>query len=171
MQDVMLDLETLDTKSTAAVVQIGACYFDRETGNIGHTFKVNVRPDFEDTTVSYDTIAWWLTQSDAARQSITDSPVDPLMAINSLSEFLQKGKAKYIWSHATFDVPILLHLYETWAKKFPIHYTKMRDIRTVMDLADVSLDDMPQREGTHHDALDDCCYQVGYVTQALRSLQ
>jgi len=39
MKDVMLDVETLGTKSTAAIIQIGACYFDRETGEIGDKFK------------------------------------------------------------------------------------------------------------------------------------
>ncbi len=41
MRDCMIDFETLGTGPDAAIIQVGACYFDRVTGEIGATFKRN----------------------------------------------------------------------------------------------------------------------------------
>lgn len=42
VKDVMIDFETLGNGKNAAVVQVGACYFDRGTGKIGGVFKRNI---------------------------------------------------------------------------------------------------------------------------------
>ena len=38
MNDVMVDLETLSTKPNAAIVSIGAVFFDPKTGELGDTY-------------------------------------------------------------------------------------------------------------------------------------
>ena len=56
----MLDIETLSQSTRAAVVQIGACTFDK-TG-IKDTFKVNIKPESAKEfgmIISADTIEWW----------------------------------------------------------------------------------------------------------------
>jgi len=137
MKDVMIDIETLGTRSDAAIIQIGACYFDRNTGEIGLGFSVNIDPSsmMDKFSVDYDTIKWWMGQSDRARQLVTEFPTDIGAAISSLHDFLNKPDLK-LWSHATFDIPILMHAFEVTHIKFPIHYRKMRDIRTLMDIAE-----------------------------------
>ena len=45
MKDVMIDFETLGNSNNAVVVQIGACYFDRKTGEIGYKFETNIDND------------------------------------------------------------------------------------------------------------------------------
>lgn len=167
MKDIMLDIETMGTRATSMIVQIGACYFDRVTGEIGDTFKVNInhseKPDR--FTVDWHTIAWWLQQSPEAQASITDGEeLNMKEALTLLNEFIKPSRC--LWSHATFDVPVLLNAYNVCNLHFPIHYTKMRDIRTLMDIKDHNKGTAP-REGTHHDALDDCIYQVGYCVEAL----
>ena len=42
MKDVMLDFETFGNGKNACICQIGVAYFDRKTGKIGKTWKVNV---------------------------------------------------------------------------------------------------------------------------------
>jgi len=37
-KDIMLDIETMGIRPTSAIVQLGACYFDRITGEIGDKF-------------------------------------------------------------------------------------------------------------------------------------
>ena len=166
----MLDIETMGNEHNAAIIQVGACYFDRETGKIGKTFKENVdlRSSIEaGLTVNADTIYWWLEQSDEARLSILAKPrrkITPVL--NDLKAFAKK--AKNIWCHATFDIVVVNNALISCGFK-PLHYKYGRDIRTLTDLAQ-SKKDQFVREGTHHDALDDCIFQVKYCTAAMRTL-
>ena len=163
--DIMIDIETMGTRSTSMIVQIGACYFNRVTGDIGEKFKVNIYHDNDNFTVDYSTIKWWLERNEEARASILGDEISIQDAIIKLTEFL--SKATYVWSHATFDIPILLNAFDKVGEKFPIHYTKMRDIRTLIDIKNDNKKSILNRGGTHHDALDDCIYQVAYCVEAL----
>lgn len=165
MKDVMIDIETMGVRSTSMIVQIGACYFDRETGEVGRTFKTNIQHNTDDFTIDWSTISWWLEREETARQSILGDAVSIEEAVVTLRDFLED--ATYIWSHATFDIPILLNAFDKCNEKFPIHYTKMRDIRTLVDIKNDNKKSTIPREGTHHDALDDCKYQVAYCVEAL----
>jgi DNA polymerase III epsilon subunit-like protein len=166
MNDVMIDIETMGTRSTSMIVQIGACYFDRKTGEIGKKFKVNVTyKNDSDFTIDHSTIDWWLGRDDKARQSIVGDAVVINRAVELLAEFLKE--AQFIWSHATFDIPIILHAFDVCKTTFPIHYTKMRDIRTLIDIKNSNQRSSIARSGTHHDALDDCIFQVQYCVEAL----
>jgi len=167
MKDVMIDIETLGTRTTSAIVQIGACYFNRENGDIGRVFEMNIKVPRDMFTIDYSTIQWWLTQSPEAQQAITLDPQPLALVIDDLAAFL--NEATYIWSHATFDVPILLNTFDKLDRNFPIHYTKMRDIRTLMDITKHK--SVAKRAGIHHTALDDCRYQVEYCVEALNKLK
>jgi len=167
----MLDLETLGTRHTSAIIQIGACYFDRETGEIGETFSTNI--DYVVSTYPFTTdeatIKWWNEQSKEAKDSLISSLVSIKDAIMGLSKFLDRNGV-CIWSHATFDIPILLNAFEVMELKFPIHYRGHRDIRTLMDIAK-HRGDPTTREGIHHNALDDCIFQVKYCVEALQKIK
>lgn len=102
--DIMLDLETLGTKSDAAIIQIGACYFDRETGEIGEKFRVNVEPDLSRFTVEWGTVKWWMLQSEEARQSVTGEAVSMSTAIRDLHDFLDflDRDDVCLWAHERY---------------------------------------------------------------------
>ncbi len=164
----MIDLETLGTRSDAAIIQIGACYFDRVTGEIGKQFYINVGKFDDRFTVDYGTIAWWLQQSQEARESVTNLPNASIEeAMHYLAEFL-KG-ADCLWAHATFDLPIIQHAFDVFHIKNPVHFRGMRDIRTLMDISDHKSE--TPREGVHHTALDDAMFQVVYCVEALNQLK
>lgn len=169
MKDIMIDLETLGTRYNAAIIQIGACYFDRKTGQIGPTFKANVQYSFamiDKFTVDYGTITWWFGQSEEARKSMLENSTDLITAISNLIHFLNiGGRDSVIWSHATFDMPILVNAFSTVNMSMPISFRNMRDIRTVTDLAD-HYSESP-RVGTHHDSLDDAIFQAKYVSESI----
>lgn len=170
MKDVMLDLETLGTRHDALILQIGACYFDRKTGEIGLGFSANVDAGemTDEFTIDLPTVKWWFEQSDKARKLVTESPMPMVDALIGLSQFLHTPDV-VIWSHATFDMPILVNAFETTGIKFPVPYRNMRDIRTLMDLAQTTRVSMI-REGVHHNALDDAKYQAKYVAEAMQKL-
>lgn len=172
MKDIMIDIETLGTRTSSVVVQIGAVYFDRETGEIGETFKANLRHEpeyFDEFTTDYETLRWWLRQSTEAQQSIVDEEHlwSAAQAVADCADFLRNGT--YLWCHATFDEPILRNMFRVYGVKFPVAYKNVRDIRTLMDLARHT-GHHQVRDGVYHDALDDATFQVGYCVDAMERL-
>lgn len=170
MKDVMLDLETLGTRHDAMIIAIGAVYFDRETGEVGRGFSAIINPGIlgDKFTVDYDTIKWWFEQSDRARDLVMGRSLTPLNlheALNALNLFL-RNECEYLWSHATFDMPILMNSYDVVGKDFPVPFRNIRDLRTLMDLYGKKVE--IEREGTHHHALDDAKYQARYASIALQ---
>lgn len=169
MKDVMLDLETLGTRYDAMIISIGAVYFDRNTGEIGRAFSMNIDSfEFRDRfTTDRETIEWWFTQSDRARSLAMEYPASLKSTLEGLVEFLRTPDVK-LWSHATFDMPILAHAFEVCGIKHPVPFRNMRDLRTLMDLAGPSADMI--RAGVHHHALDDAKYQAKYAADAMQRL-
>lgn len=173
MKDVMIDFETFGTGAKALVCQIGACYFDRKTGELGQSFKRNVdvqemqKLGFE---IEASTVLWWLQQSAEARTSLANGfKTSPLSAFTALNEFLKD--AEQIWSHATFDYVILNETLKHLNIKASYSFRSARDIRTLLDLVEFKKEDYPVRSGTHHDAYDDCIYQIEYVVKALNKIR
>lgn len=170
MKDVMIDLETLGTGKDAAIIQVGAVYFDRLTGEVGETFKRNITLESSVAAggiIDPGTVLWWLGQSKDAQNSILTEGVHVGHALSDLNMFL--GDATASWSHASFDMPILISAMNRSNIKPKLHYRATRDIRTLVDLSGVTID-WDSRKGTHHDALDDCMFQIKYCVEAFKIL-
>jgi hypothetical protein len=171
-KDVMVDIETFGNGRRALMVQFGACFFNRETGDIGATIKINfdaVEMQKCGGEFDADTIYWWLSQSRQAQESIMiDLRSDLRAAFLEIDKFLKPSKQ--IWSHATFDFPIVMEAFKYVGVKQSFHFRNARDIRTLLDLANFNHRDV-KRDGTHHDALDDCLHQVKYCVEAFKRLK
>lgn len=175
MKHVMLDFETLATSPNAAVIQVGACYFDADTGEIGATFKRNVDAKSavkSGAIIDPNTVMWWLEQSEVAQNSILAFPREDInLVFSDLNAFLQG--AECIWSHATFDFVILTETLSRLAIRPNFSFRATKDIRTLQFLVKRSSDKTESklvRNGVHHDALDDCKFQVAYVVEALKRI-
>jgi len=174
MTDVMLDFESFGFRKNAVICQVGACYFDRSTGEIGRTFERNIDARTAVTSggnIDADTVYWWLKQSPEAIASITKEPLVPITdAMNDLNKFLQG--AKCVWSHATFDFVILIETLNRLNIKPLVSYKSGMDIRTLVNLAKgLSIKDFEgKREGTHHNGLDDCKFQVKYCVASMNKM-
>jgi hypothetical protein len=172
MKAVMLDLETFGNGKNACIVQIGACYFNKKTGEIGEMFKMNVNAASsvdEGSKMDADTVYWWLKQSKEAIESITADPKLPLyQAMTALNLFL--ADADEIWSHATFDYVIIMETLKMLGMKPRFPYRAARDIRTLTALAKTKVSSVA-REGVHHDALADCLHQVKYCVECFKILE
>jgi len=169
MKDIMLDLETLGTSNNAVIIQLGACYFDRVTGEIGEKLLVNISPEScieAGLTMDASTVKWWIQQSKEAQNTLFKADTDLFNALENFSKFAKKAKA--IWSHATFDFVILMNAYKKSGRKPSFYYRSARDIRTLVDLGRPT---EAKREGIHHNALDDCLFQVKYVVEAINNLR
>ena len=171
MKDVMIDLETFGGSPDACIVQIGAVWFDRLTGELGKKFKKNIDAN-KNGRIEASTVYWWLTQSENARQSVCSEPRDlKSIALYDLNQFLEG--CENIWSHATFDFVILMQSFKEVNIKPNFSFRQARDIRTLLDLSRVNWDEVDKlfpRKGTHHDALDDAIFQAAYCSYALQHI-
>jgi hypothetical protein len=180
MKHVMLDLETLGTRPGSVILSIGAVFFDLD-GTTGETFYRNIDPQTcaavgltvdpqtyaaVGLTVDPQTKAWWMRQSQAARDALA---IDrrPLAAVVKDFAGFFRGGGEFVWAQgATFDPPLWEAAAAAVGCSTPWKFWNARDTRTVYDICGLDYKSMP-REGVYHNALDDCLTQVKAVAAAL----
>lgn len=171
MNKVMLDLEAMGKGPLGMIVQIGAIYFD-ENGNLGESFLVNIDPrksEMYGFKTDADTTLWWMQQSKEARDSVFCNGKDIYATLYAFDVFCKN--AKEIWSHSNFDFTMLMNtIRHTQYHPENISQRKSRDITTLVSLTGLSVRKF-DREGIHHNALNDAKHQVKYVSQALQYIK
>jgi hypothetical protein len=177
-KDVMLDLETLDTRPGAVILSLGAVFFD-PMGGIGEEFHLIIsRADSEalGLTVSADTLSWWEKQSVEARKTLLAASSDeglPLAQVTCLfNDFLGKstggvGKVRLWGNGSDFDNVLLIAAYEAAKVKPAWKYYNHRCFRTLKGLAPTIKVD---RQGTYHNALDDAKTQAEHAIKIYQHL-
>lgn len=176
-KNMMIDLETLGTFMNAPVVTIGACFFDPMTGEIGDKFyrKIDMVDSMRFGSASGDTLRWWLKQDPAAQAELANGN-DALSAVLiDLGLFYNTGHDAAVWGNGpTFDITILDYAYhKCLGKTAPWAFWNVRDVRTVVQLAEglVKKPAAFTKGGVAHNALDDCIFQVGYVSKMWQALR
>lgn len=178
---IMLDLETLDTASSAVVVSIGAVAFDPGTNVLGDKFYVEMTEDTaaqqaRGRTISGDTVRWWMQQDTSAKRVFSESidGVDRLDTFEALSRFnlfvaANGDRDVELWGNgADFDNVILGSLYDAFGLRKPWSYSRNRCYRTMK-----SIGIGPRRSarvGTHHNALDDAVTQAIHLQEIFACL-
>lgn len=167
MQDVMLDLETMGNGPQAAIIAIGAVEFDIQARQIGERFYTVI--DLESAVacggvMDASTVLWWLKQSDAARAAF-DRGGDHIAAALQLFASWMGHRAKRddvrVWGNgAAFDNVILASAYRRSGIQQPWQFWNDRCYRTVR--AQHPAVEM-QRNGTHHNAVDDAESQARHL--------
>lgn len=171
MDHFSIDIETLDNKFSSAVISIGVQQFDPDTGKLGGTFyrEVEIDSAIKSGTVSGSTLSWWAGQSDKARRVFgKENKVSLATALAALATWMRSMSiAPKVWGNgATFDITILEHAFVKGGVGLaaPWHFTNIRDMRTIVDAADLPPVDWPARVGVHHNALDDAIYQAQCIS-------
>lgn len=172
----MIDLETLDTRPSAVVLSIGAVLFDPNSDFLGPTYyaKLEIADQVErGRTKSAATMEWWAKQSDAAREEAfgmkDKQPTE--IVLSSLRQFINHAVVNSglvgVWGNgAAFDNVIVNDLYASFGAARPWPYWMDCCFRTVKSLWTPDGFVKPERQGTHHNALDDATHQARYL-QAL----
>ena len=176
-KNVMFDCETMGTRPNAPVLSVGGCFFDPMTGEIGDKFYARV--DLVDAmsfgSADPETMRWWLRQSDEARAEITKKGGKLADVLNELAAFYNKGHDAAMWSNGpSFDAVILEYAFHRClSQKAPWPFWNVRDVRTVVQLAEglVKKPAAFTKGGVAHNALDDCIFQVGYVSKMWQALR
>jgi len=175
--DIMIDLETLDTSPYCVILTIGVVRFDPYGEGIAEGWTL--KPTLEDQTEKYnriindDTIRWWSTQSpEALDEAMSD---DDRLPLKDCMEILYKlgWNRRAIWSHgAPFDVvaceTAMRSVLTDKPNPIPWPFYTVRDTRTLFEIAGVKL-----RDGGHitsHKAVEDAERQAIVVQEAYRKL-
>lgn len=162
--DVVVDLETLDTRPSAMILSIGAIRCNLRTGEMGDTFYENIDNHIEiqsSRTTDANTINWWRKQDQEVKEALSVDRKRLDVVLQSFRVWL--GKGVKIWGNgASFDLGILRHAYDN---NTPWAFYNERDARTLEALAKgiVNRDSIP-RYGQHHHALDDARYEAKYLS-------
>lgn len=170
MNHLMIDMEFLDTRPTAAILSIGAVFFDPEEQKIGNTFYTTVSADDcvrrHGMTISADTVKWWIDQDIKAIKAAfdTDKVMMLELALIKFANFVSSVPSDklIVWSQGSIDLEILKF---AWTKlsdpkaKIPWMFRNERDLRTAWALFPNL--DVPRKSGTtKHNALDDAINQA-----------
>lgn len=179
--EIMLDLETLGTKPGCAILQIGACAFDRTNFSVTHS------PPFERTittasselagfTASPNTAAWWAMQPEDARRAVMNPPqaMPILTALKEFrlwwSEIAVGANDLVLWTQGNFDAPILEAAMRNFNIETPWSFWNVRDTRTAYDAllgpdGRKLIKNLP-RATPAHTALGDAIHQVACLKRA-----
>jgi hypothetical protein len=171
--NVMLDLETWGTGNNALVVSIGACKFDGDT--ILDRFYVAIDPVSAQAfglEIDASTILWWLdpAQDEARRNWLGQEKIDLASAITGFDMWCKESPGVMaIWGNgATFDNVILRSAFKAVGQEYPVRFWGDQCYRTVKNAhPSTSI----QREGVHHNALDDAISQAKHLQAIWRSQQ
>lgn len=168
MSHVSIDLETLDTRSSAAILSIGAARFCPVSGEIISTFYERISHADKYGTSSASTIAWWKKQDPEVIREAFGGRTPAEEAANRFAIWLNEDDK--VWGNgASFDVGIM----ETWVGQFnvplPYKFWNIRDMRTLVDVAEIDPRTFPF-EGDRHNALADAIHQAKIIAYGLEKL-
>lgn len=182
---IMVDLETLDTKSTAHVLSAAVVPFDPFSGTpimltctkyvwLSHCVMKQNEMCFgthdQGGTVSINTLGWWSKQNTKYFTSLLSAYADK----NDFKTFIKQFNAEIqnlreepdielnIWCTGTFDLDILRNASERFGVEFAVPYYAQKDVRVCRVIAEQNglIDDMPAT----HNAYEDCLRQIKYVS-------
>jgi hypothetical protein len=173
--DIMIDIESLDTSPNCVILTIGAVRFDPK--GMGVVEKLELRPMIEEQTekfnrvINEDTLRWWSTQSeDALDEAMGDRDrVSFTECMEALYKFCWNRRA--VWSNgASFDIVAMESAWRNLGMRIPWPYYTVRDTRTLYEIAGVSLKDKKYGSKTTHKAVEDAEHQAIVVQDAYRNL-
>jgi len=177
MSEVMLDIESLSTKTNASIMTIGAVKFDRNSFKVKEKFYKRIsRKSNEQFNRDFDeaTINWWHSQSEQAKKEIFENKdrINLSTALQELSIFCRGSKC--VWANGVaFDIPILESAYRDCNLDCPWKFWVVRDVRTIYDIGNMNLTvfkRLNKLDKHHHNALHDCITQLLCFEQAMNNI-
>lgn len=172
---LMIDIETMSTRSNASILSIGAAWF-----TTNYNGKVYDRGAFYNkvslsSCVNYglhidpDTIMWWLERDNDARLDLLDARFNISVALSNLSEWIHQSKSPDEWSvwgnGSDFDLVILGNAFKATGIQTPWNHRQHRCYRTLKSLyPDIKI----PNEGVKHNALNDAIWQAKHLVEIFK---
>lgn len=165
MKNVMVDIETLGSRTGSEILSIGAVYFDHK--GVGDRFYTTVDCTGLGLTQDEDTLKWWSEQSPEARTILTEVRAPAEFAFPAFNAF---AEGKRVWGYgSTFDNVQLRAAFQAagikplWTFRDDCCFRTLRLLGAKFNLPYV-------RIGTHHNAVDDALTQAVAAVQILDRL-
>jgi len=171
MNHVMIDLETLGTRSYSVFLSIAAIQFDPNTGKTGNVFRCNI--NLESATkaglrIDSSTLEWWLTQRPEIMKRMFDDPIELKDALRQLAKFFSANKIFWPWGNsAGFDLGLLADGYGACKLPLPWKYYNEMCYRTMAKLVPSTI----EKPKDAHDPIIDCEYQIKVLYHVLQTLK
>lgn len=171
MKYIMLDIETLSTRSDAQIIQIGLLTAN-EKWERGDRRSATVDWHIEPTGhIDPDTVFWWAKQDQAVRDNVFAARHPLIHALYGVFGVVRIAKNDQVWANGTsFDLPILENAFRSVGVPCPWNYWQGRDLRTLKSLVPKTVLAGIKNEGAH-DALADCDFQMAQLRACLEYLQ
>jgi exodeoxyribonuclease VIII len=181
MKHIMIDIEAMDTASTAAIGAIAAVPFNPATGETGwqHYERVDIASSQNHGgTISAATVKWWLHRESEARAEIAIDDgahiCDVLITLNSRIKEMGEPNVM-IWTRGTdYDLPIIYSAMRRIGIEPAWKYWNARDVRSVewqaKEYGCVVNSGIIPFEGQPHHALYDALHQIKTVHHIQRYL-
>jgi hypothetical protein len=162
MIEAMIDIETLDTKNSAVVFQIGLVIFKEEKRLKERQWNLMIDQQLaRGRTVSASTLAFHLgipaNLMGAIKQE--DDIYCGGVAINGLKDEIASYEIKNFWAKGSLDFNILESLFSDYNEVVPWKFFQLRELRTLMSECKVPKGDVS------HNALEDCLAQVEHLNE------
>lgn len=171
MNHLMIDIETLGNKSFSVITSVAAVQFDIETGKTGEEFyeRINIDNSLKNgLNVDGDTLRWWFKQSKEAQKEFSDyDGVNVTEFCDKFDRFFLESilTETKIWGNSNrFDLGLLDNMYESVGRSYPWNFRHERDVRTIVSFAP-EIKANCVFNGVPHNAVDDCKYQIEYVSK------
>ena len=170
--DIMIDIETLDTRPTAVILSIAALAFDRSEED-PFLIPFNIQIDSLDQAASYQrtidpaTEMWWEQQSDEVKDATFNGQITLRHALHKLTFFIRNNAdidTVRIWAKSpSFDLVILKNALDYFQYNTPWQYTNERDVRTyIADRPEAK--GLPRNNEKKHIAINDAAYQMHQIS-------
>lgn len=170
MSHVMIDIETLGTRPTSVIWQIGAVQFDLHGPTQRPYLDVVVDPQScmnNGGTVDWDTLRWWMDDAQKmARDQLLSCPTTSLWnALKLLREWWPAGTTS-VWANGvSFDIVILENAFRSQGIEPPWGFRDIEDMRTLRK----RFPNIPRIEpSVPHVAVRDAEAQAAWVASVLR---
>ncbi len=167
-KNIMVDLETVGKSSNAAIIAIGACYFDFNGTGDRFSAIVDLGSSMSHgLTIDAPAIKWWMKQSDEARSQFNSPAVSTLKSsLRSFAEFCDPDTI--VWGNGSdFDNVILANAFRECDLEIPWKFYNNRCFRTLKNSFVV---EAPERTGKHS-ALSDAVWQAEHAVRIFQKFR
>lgn len=185
--DIMVDLETLGTKSDSTIIQISAIAFDIKTGEYFDTFNqiADISKNTLPLKVTGSTLQWWVnTNKELFADILNGGHVSSEQVLRNFNDWITSLHLAgveniFLWGNGIlFDNVMIRHQFENVDFEYPIFYRNDRDLRTLVELASIKLGvtEKALREKHYnqdliaHDAFNDVKNQINLAVACFNEL-
>lgn len=164
---IMIDIETLDTVPSAAIVQVAIVEFNSKTARIGSIYFANIKDDCYGNisrTESEQTLKWWEAKKEQY-QEIQSHTINLDECVKAIELFFKciNGNEHIVYANPPgFDLTILKDVFSQYDLKIPWNPWNERCLRTMKKQYPELIENI-QFEGKKHNAIDDCLHQIKQV--------